>query len=379
MSSTDRHGERGCATRFLQGDFHYGVIAFSPLFQARPIRVGQPSPLTARQGVDAAMDHLVEASGWIASGCVLAAFLMRRMRPLRLAAIASNAAFIVYAVQLDLLPILLLHAALLPINLWRLREQGLLDGTSVAMPRGGWASAALVLAVVLAPRAAIGGEASALPAARISLLEAGGLRGSLLLPAGRPPGATVMVLPDSQGADPRSAIYVEQLLGSGLAVFDVPHVEEDPVAVAALPSAAGLEDVSRRFIRFGAGARRAGYLRHGVSGRVLLYPGCAGVTEVAATNPVLVLHEEGDESNTVTACTGLAARLAPGGRFGRRVASGGWGYGWDYPAKGQERWILLPRPDGDGLIVTLAWSELADFSASQVAGFFTTHLPQRAP
>jgi hypothetical protein len=63
-----------------------------------------------------------EIVGWMASGLVLAAFYMEAMVPLRLVAMASNVAFIVYGYLGDLPPILLLHLGLLPLNAWRLCE-----------------------------------------------------------------------------------------------------------------------------------------------------------------------------------------------------------------------------------------------------------------
>ena len=63
-----------------------------------------------------------EACGFIASALVFGTFYMKRMIPLRLIGISSNVAFIVYAWELHLMPILLLHATLLPLNLLRLFE-----------------------------------------------------------------------------------------------------------------------------------------------------------------------------------------------------------------------------------------------------------------
>jgi CRP/FNR family cyclic AMP-dependent transcriptional regulator len=60
--------------------------------------------------------------GYVASGLVLAAFYMRDMIPLRLAALASNVAFIAYGLALGLTPIWLLHALLVPLNGYRLVE-----------------------------------------------------------------------------------------------------------------------------------------------------------------------------------------------------------------------------------------------------------------
>jgi CRP/FNR family transcriptional regulator, cyclic AMP receptor protein len=58
--------------------------------------------------------------GFVASALVLAAFGMKDMVNLRIVAICSNFAFIAYALLLHLLPILVLHVVLLPLNTWRL-------------------------------------------------------------------------------------------------------------------------------------------------------------------------------------------------------------------------------------------------------------------
>lgn len=63
-----------------------------------------------------------EPLGYVASLLVLATFYMRDMVHLRLAAIASNLAFMSYAALADLQPILLLHVLLLPTNLYRLYQ-----------------------------------------------------------------------------------------------------------------------------------------------------------------------------------------------------------------------------------------------------------------
>ena len=66
--------------------------------------------------------NAAECAGYLASFLVFSTFYMKRMIPLRLTAIASNVAFIAYAWLDDLTPILLLHGALLPLNLYRLIE-----------------------------------------------------------------------------------------------------------------------------------------------------------------------------------------------------------------------------------------------------------------
>jgi len=75
------------------------------------------------------MDHLMawlhgsgDADGYVASALVLATFSMKSMRGLRVVAIASNVAFILYALVADLHPILMLHATLLPLNIVRLAQ-----------------------------------------------------------------------------------------------------------------------------------------------------------------------------------------------------------------------------------------------------------------
>jgi hypothetical protein len=60
--------------------------------------------------------------GYLAAALVLAAFCMREMVPLRIAALCSNLAFIAYGLGLDLAPVWLLHALLLPTNCCRLLE-----------------------------------------------------------------------------------------------------------------------------------------------------------------------------------------------------------------------------------------------------------------
>jgi hypothetical protein len=61
-----------------------------------------------------------EVAGFVASALVLSTFAMNDMRLLRLTAIGSNIAFIIYATANDLLPILVLHVVLLPLNFVRL-------------------------------------------------------------------------------------------------------------------------------------------------------------------------------------------------------------------------------------------------------------------
>jgi hypothetical protein len=70
---------------------------------------------------------MIDLLGYAASIAVLATFLMRAMLPLRLIAILSNILFLLYGYCAHIPPVLVLHAALLPINIVRLvtlRERG---------------------------------------------------------------------------------------------------------------------------------------------------------------------------------------------------------------------------------------------------------------
>jgi hypothetical protein len=64
----------------------------------------------------------VDALGFVAAALVLVTFYQRQMITLRLAALASNLAFIAYGLVLGLAPVWLLHAVLLPVNASRLAE-----------------------------------------------------------------------------------------------------------------------------------------------------------------------------------------------------------------------------------------------------------------
>jgi hypothetical protein len=66
-----------------------------------------------------------DATQWLGYGAaalVLVTFSVRSITVLRIVAIASNLMFIAYAIRAGLVPVLVLHALLLPTNLFRLRE-----------------------------------------------------------------------------------------------------------------------------------------------------------------------------------------------------------------------------------------------------------------
>jgi hypothetical protein len=58
--------------------------------------------------------------GYTASSLVFLTFYMKHMIPLRVVALFSNIAFLTYGIGMHLMPVALLHCALIPINLYRL-------------------------------------------------------------------------------------------------------------------------------------------------------------------------------------------------------------------------------------------------------------------
>jgi len=76
-----------------------------------------------------------DTAGYLASSLVITAFCMKDIRQLRLAALVSNVAFLVYGLGLGLVPVWLLHAILLPVNLWRLWQYSSRDHFPVREPK----------------------------------------------------------------------------------------------------------------------------------------------------------------------------------------------------------------------------------------------------
>jgi len=64
----------------------------------------------------------IEIFGYLGALMTLTTFSMKTMLHLRIVGIVSNSVFITYGVLGQLYPVLLLHLALLPLNLWRLRQ-----------------------------------------------------------------------------------------------------------------------------------------------------------------------------------------------------------------------------------------------------------------
>lgn len=65
-------------------------------------------------------EALAPVFGWLAAGLTLGTFACADGLRLRIVALAANAAFIGYGSTAALLPVLALHLALVPINVWRL-------------------------------------------------------------------------------------------------------------------------------------------------------------------------------------------------------------------------------------------------------------------
>ena len=65
---------------------------------------------------------MIDAIGYLAASLVFATFYMRSMVILRIVAVTSNLAFIAYGYVGELMPVLLLHSALLPLNIYRVLE-----------------------------------------------------------------------------------------------------------------------------------------------------------------------------------------------------------------------------------------------------------------
>ena len=64
----------------------------------------------------------IDVLGYAASAFVVLTFYMKEMIPLRAIALCSNVCFLAYGLSLTLGPVVVLHAALIPINLWRLSQ-----------------------------------------------------------------------------------------------------------------------------------------------------------------------------------------------------------------------------------------------------------------
>lgn len=231
---------------------------------------------------------------------------------------------------------------------------------------------------------------------RTEVVRLGGASAALLtLPPGRPdrPLPVVLLLPDAEGAGPRSATYGQRLLENGIALLEPDFAGALPAEDAPLPPAATRLALARAAIAadprldpqrlvvlgLGEGARAAllgQAAQPGMAGLplALLYPGCDAALAEAASRvpvaPVLLLHGDADTANAPDACARLAAAFPRPAAIRHRILAGA-NYGWD--AHGMVRpggLTQLPDPAGSP---RRAWSRpdptITLIAADRVLGF----------
>jgi dienelactone hydrolase len=227
-------------------------------------------------------------------------------------------------------------------------------------------------------------EAPPEPLEEVEAFFAGGANGSLVLPLGAPDRRTpaIVILADGEAPDGRASLYLDQLLGAGLAVLEMTTLPEDSLeavlgALARHPRVLG-ERIG--LLGFGLGARQVAALPEPVAARALLYPGCAGMAPAGmAGEAVLLMHGDADGANPAPDCARLGeALMAAGARLRLRLLPGA-SYAWDRPAFAGEGHAMLPRPDGPDRVRAEAWPAMAALSAAEVAGFFAASLLGRGP
>ena len=62
---------------------------------------------------------IIEVLGWLAAGSTVAAYAMKTMIPLRIAAITSSVLFLIYGALAPAWPVFAMEVILLPLNAWR--------------------------------------------------------------------------------------------------------------------------------------------------------------------------------------------------------------------------------------------------------------------
>jgi hypothetical protein len=68
------------------------------------------------------MDVWIETIGFLGTGCAISAYAMRRMLPLRIAAVLSSLFFFAYGALIGSAPMIAMELILLPVNGLRLFE-----------------------------------------------------------------------------------------------------------------------------------------------------------------------------------------------------------------------------------------------------------------
>ncbi|WP_137125280.1 dienelactone hydrolase family protein [Roseomonas sp. HF4] len=239
---------------------------------------------------------------------------------------------------------------------------------------------------------------AAMPAPARILLEHLGLASMIEDGSGRavgllttPPGATdgaaphaaVLIVHDSLGQDGRSARYVEQLVGAGLAVLEIaaePGEADAGLVVrayAALARHPTIDPARIGLLAFGEGARvalAATLDEDPFAARVVLYPGCAALLRdlpgraAPSHGRLLLMHGLEDAANTEADCTALAARL-PGAVPSRLRSLRDATYAWDFPSADPQAPWLHPAPGGEGRVRVQPWPALAEVTAAEAAAF----------
>jgi CRP/FNR family transcriptional regulator, cyclic AMP receptor protein len=138
----------------------------------------------AEQALTSPAEIAALVSVLVAAGLVLVSSFVKTMIPLRWLAIGSNFGYVIYGAIHPSYPMLLLHAVLVPINLYRLREmvrltRRVVAATAAAERSGVWLkpymrAAKLRAGTVLFKQGDVGDRLYLLAEGRIDLVEIGG-------------------------------------------------------------------------------------------------------------------------------------------------------------------------------------------------------------
>lgn len=204
-------------------------------------------------------------------------------------------------------------------------------------------------------------------------------------PAGSLP-AAVLVIHDRLGPDGRGEPYIAQLVGAGIAVFelmaDAPDVATLDTIGAALAGSARIDPRRLGVLAFGAGGWAAAGTAVPFRARVLLYPGCATLLDALQGEAgghwpgreILIAHGTADAANEAPVCEAASNLMRRRGAGARRIEYPLASYAWDRPVFGMDGRSLLPNPNGQGRVLSEPWPDLAAMSAAQVAAFFAAAL-----